>query len=173
MIRLEDLFATVYSLGKPIISRISGPAIAGGCMIATATDYRIITPAAKIGILESRIGVPLPMTAIEILRDVCSTAAFRRIISTGSTYTGTAAVAAGLADEVAVDELLDASCNRAARQFADLPPAAFQMTKRQRIEPVIRRIRNNHQLLFDDYMQIWESGTTREAIRRYVEQRLQ
>ncbi len=167
---LEELFETVFCYAKPIIADINGPAIAGGCMVAAACDYRIIAPDVKIGILESRLGVPLPMMAIEIMRHVALPAVFRQVTSVGATYTGQQAVEAGLADQC--EPQSRSAAITAARELTQIPLAAFELTKRQRTEPVMRIVYENRKRLMDSYFHIWESETTRNAIRTYVDDRL-
>ena len=170
MLELERLFQTVLSCRKPLITEINGAAIAGGCMVATAADYRVIRPDAKIGILESRLGVPLPMTAIEILRHVAAPSAFKEIISVGATFSGQDAVDHGLADCVTLDSRTVAVSR--ARELAEIPIKAFQLTKRQRTEPILRTVESNRSNLMDQYLEIWKSAETRSAIQMYVQERL-
>ena len=170
---LERLFEMVFSFPKPIVADINGPAIAGGCMVAAACDYRVIVKSSKMGILESRLGVPLPMMAIEIMRHVASASAFKKIVSVGATYDGPKAVNAGLADVCVSDgtESRIASIE-AANELAMLPAAAFELTKQQRTLPVLSIAHENRRQLYDKYIKIWQSEETRIAIREYVEQRL-
>ena len=170
MIRLEELFEAVFCFPKPIFSMINGHAIAGGCMLATACDYRLISNSAKIGILESRLGVPLPITAIEIVRHVAIASTFRKIVSVGATYVGSDAVACGLADEHAIE--LEPLVNTAIREFSAIPTQAFAMTKLQLRRPVMTVIQQSKAGLFEKYLEIWKSQQTRDAIAAYVAQRL-
>ena len=170
MLSLEQLFQTVFCFPKPVVSAITGPAIAGGCMLATASDVRLIGSSAKIGILESRLGVPLPMTAIEIVRHVASPAAFRKMITVGATYLGRDAVSAGLADSCS-DEL-EPLTSRSVEELTAIPCAAFELTKKQVRSPVMRIVERNKAELFDQYLQIWKSQQTRDTIAAYVQQRL-
>lgn len=170
--KLESLFETVFCFPKPIISAIQGHAIAGGCMLATACDYRIISTTAKIGILESRLGVPLPCTAIEIVRNGATPTAFRKIISVGATYTGQQAVTAGLADVAAESDVMAATVTQALQEFTAIARPAFEITKRQAREPVMRIVQQNKKELLDRYLEIWKSSETRDAIASYVQQRL-
>lgn len=170
MLKLEQLFQTVFCCTKPLVTEISGAAIAGGCMVATASDFRVIQPHAKIGILESRLGVPLPMTAIEIVRHVAAPSAFKEIITVGATFTGQEAVDHGLADQVA-DDSKSAAIHRA-NELSQIPLNAFRLTKRQRIEPIMRIVESNRRDFMDQYLEIWKSEETRSAIQTYVQQRL-
>lgn len=170
MLSLEQLFQTVLCCQKPLVTEISGAAIAGGCMVATASDYRVIAPNAKIGILESRLGVPLPMTAIEILRHFASPSAFKEVITVGATFMGQDAVSNGLADCVATDTRATALSR--AQELAQISKKAFQLTKRQRTEPVMKIVDSNRVALMDQYLEIWKSEETRTAIQSYVQDRL-
>ena len=97
MNELEQLFQDVFAFPKPLVSLIEGPAVAGGCMLAAACDFRVISPIASIGIPEMRIGVALPMAAIEIMRFVCHNQAFQAVVNLGKMFQGNEAVAVGLA----------------------------------------------------------------------------
>ena len=169
--RLEELFATVFCFPKPLVSLINGPAIAGGCMLATACDIRVIQSAAKIGILEARLGVPLPITAVEIVRHVAIPTAFRKIISVGATFVGNEAVEVGLADISWEADLLDVALDHV-QQLIAIPPATYSLTKQQLRDPVLRMIEQNRQTLFETYLTIWKSPEIRDAISEYVQQRL-
>ena len=170
MLKLEELFQQVLCFSKPLVSEINGAAIAGGCMVATACDYRVIESNSKIGILESRLGVPLPMTAIEILRHVANASAFKNIISVGATFVGEEAVQNGLAD-LAVSDTNTAAIQHA-RELAKIPLDAFRFTKLQRTRPIIRIIDANHKELRESYLKMWKSDKTRSAIQTYVQERL-
>lgn len=172
MLQLEELFEQVFVYPKPVVAKINGAAIAGGCMLAAACDFRIIANNSKIGILESRLGVPLPMMAIEIVRHVLVPSAFRNIISVGATFNGPEAVTAGLADQAVDIQSIDTATDAAAEQLTALPIAAFQLTKQQRTMPVVRICQQNRSELLANYLAIWKSPKTRAAISLYVEERL-
>lgn len=169
---LEATFERIFTFPKPLIAVIRGPAIAGGCMMATGCDYRLIGPQSRIGIPELRIGVPLPMLAIEIVRSVAAPAAFQRIVNVGAIYTGSHAVDVGLADEVVDDDQILRRGFEIAEEFMSVPLGAFQLTKRQVREPVVRRAEINRQRLGKEFIEMWKSPSTREAVERYVRDRL-
>ena len=123
---LESVFRAIFCFPKPIVAVIRGHAIAGGCMIACACDYRLIAPAARIGIPELRIGVPLPITAIEIVRFVASPQAFQRIVNVGATFIGQHAVDVGLADAVAPHESMVNLATQVAQEYASIPLATWR-----------------------------------------------
>jgi len=55
--QLATLFCTMYELRKPIIAVVNGPALAGGCGLASVCDFVIASEEnAKFGYTEVRIG---------------------------------------------------------------------------------------------------------------------
>lgn len=54
--RLKDLFLKIYTLKKIVIAQVNGPAIAGGCGLATVCDFSFASTRATFGYTEVRIG---------------------------------------------------------------------------------------------------------------------
>ncbi len=54
--QLMQLFKQIYTLSKPVIARIEGHAIAGGCGLATVCDFAFAVPEAQFGYTEVKIG---------------------------------------------------------------------------------------------------------------------
>lgn len=169
---IESLFLTCFTFPKPLIALINGHAIAGGCMVAIACDYRLLAPDAKIGIPELRVGVPLPITAVEMVRYVAAHQAFQRLISVGATFSNHEAVAVGLVDEiVAVSHMPEVAANLIS-EFKVVPPATFRFSKTQTRAPVLAAIAAQRQRLYEEYLQIWQSQEIRDSIGKYVKERL-
>ncbi len=58
-------FEALFSLMKPVVAAINGHAIAGGCVIACAADYRMMArEPGRIGISELLVGVPFPVVPL-------------------------------------------------------------------------------------------------------------
>ena len=169
---LEGVMERIFVFAKPIVAAIHGPAVAGGCMMASACDYRLITPTAKIGIPEMRVGVPLPMMAIEIMRFVANPAAFQSVVNVGAMYTGSNAVATGLANEMVGPNTIQDRAAAVAQDFAAIPREAFQFTKRQCRTPVLRIVAANRAEFHEEFLKIWCSPETRKAVQMYVDDRL-
>lgn len=170
--KLEQLFQVVFYFRKPCIAAINGHAIAGGCMLANACDYRVIAGEAKIGIPEMRVGVPLPITAIEIMRFKADARAFESVITGGATFVGKEAVDAGLADQWCDSYQLNDRVSDAVARLCSIPASTFWFTKRQARTPVLHIIKDSTSQLRDDFTEIWCSDETRAAVQSYVDERL-
>ena len=169
---LERLFQTVFCFDKPVVAAINGHAIAGGCMLAGACDFRVIERQAKIGIPEMRVGVPLPTTAIEIMRFKAKSSAFESVISGGATFVGPEAVEVGLADVSCESTHLNAEVAAAIERLCCIPQQTFSLTKRQARNPVMRIIRESTSELREEFLSIWCSPETRASVQSYVDERL-
>src|SRR4051812_14010764 len=53
---LKELFLTIYTLKKVVIAQVQGPAVAGGCGLATVCDFVFAAADAKFGYTEVKIG---------------------------------------------------------------------------------------------------------------------
>ena len=56
---LVATFHELFAFPRPVVAAINGHAIAGGCVLAAASDYRIMADGSgTIGVPELRVGVP-------------------------------------------------------------------------------------------------------------------
>src|SRR4051812_13759621 len=66
---LDRMLQALFSLATPVVAAINGHAIAGGCVMACAADYRIMArEPGRIGVTELLVGVPFPVVPLEIMR---------------------------------------------------------------------------------------------------------
>src|SRR3984957_6054260 len=82
--RLAKLFRRIWSFPKPTIAAVNGPAIAGGCGLATLCDFTIAVPEAKFGYPEVRIGFLPAVVSIFLVRQIGEKHA-RNLLLTGKT----------------------------------------------------------------------------------------
>ena len=169
---LSAMFMKVFNYEKPLIAAVTGHAVAGGCVLACAADYRVISTEAMIGVPELRVGVPFPSAGLEIMRWAAIAPAFRRMINTGATFQGQAAVDVGLADLAAKPKNVDDAAINAIEPFKVVPPAVFRLTKKQMRQPAKDRIARGQQLFGEEIQKLWHDDNTRRAISEYVAERL-
>lgn len=166
---LSRLFVTLFSLPKPVVAAVNGPAIAGGCVLACAADYRLMASGGgRIGVPELLVGVPFPTSAAEIMRFTASPQHLQMLLYTGALALPDEAREKGLVDALAEpDKLLERSLAIAA-QLASLQADAFALTKRQLREPTMRRIREDGPGFDRAAEELWASPATHAAIQDYV-----
>jgi enoyl-CoA hydratase len=127
---LESLvagFLAVFDYPAPVVAAVNGHAPAAGCVIAMAADVRYMS-GGTIGVTEIAVGVPFPVSAIEICRHVRGTSATAAALR-GEPATPQEALRLGWIDAtVERNELLDVAAARA-RELGALSPDAYAFTK--------------------------------------------
>jgi enoyl-CoA hydratase len=167
---MESLFQTLLTFPKPAVAAINGHAIAGGCIIAAACDFRVMVEgSARIGVPELVVGVPFPTLPFEIVRARVSPPLFRDLVFTGRTVRPPEALALGLIDEIAPLDVLMTRAHHAAERLAAIPPVTFALTKRTFTDPLLARVRAAA-TLNADVLEAWESPAVQARMRAYVEQ---
>ena len=169
---LIHCFKTVFQFPKPLVAAVEGHAIAGGCVLATACDFRLIHPEAKIGLPELRIGVPLPSAGIEIMRFAVSPEALRSMVNVGKTFTGVEAVKVGLADGIEEGNPMELKAVEAAKGLTVVPANVYALSKQQQRAPAMRNLLANEADFEQQVFEIWKSEENRKVVQRYVDERL-
>jgi enoyl-CoA hydratase/carnithine racemase len=126
---LRDTFEELYRFPRPVVAAVNGHAIAGGCLMAAACDYRLMS-GGKIGVPELLVGVPFPSIAIDILQHATGRHA-QQLAYSGATIAPAEAREKGLIDEVVEPDKLVARAEEVARQLAAIPAESFRLTKLQ------------------------------------------
>ena len=170
---LGDAFFKTFTFSKPLIAAVNGHAIAGGCVLACACDYRVMAEGkGRMGTPELSVGVPFPSMAMEILRLVVPAHRLQSIIYRGLTCTPDDALANGFVDELAApDALLDRAVEVAAH-LGSLPPASFALTKRIIRQPSRDRVVRYMRSVDEEVLEAWMSSRVQNAVRAYVERTL-
>lgn len=163
---LVDLLTTLMSYPRPLIAAINGHAIAGGCLIAAAADYRVMS-GGTIGVPELAVGVPFPAIAIEILR-FATPAQASRLATMGLVMGSDEALSRGLVDEVVPYDQLMTRAYSVAMRLAEVPAEAFRITKGHLREPFLRSAREREK---DDRnaLRVWSDPRTHDHIKAYLQ----
>jgi enoyl-CoA hydratase/carnithine racemase len=115
-------------LAVPVIAAIHGFAFGGGLQIALGADIRVVTPDARLAVMEARWGLVPDMGGIALLRGLVRDDVARDLTYTARQVSGTEALALGLATRVA-DDARGAATELAA-QIAANSPRSVRSAKR-------------------------------------------
>jgi methylglutaconyl-CoA hydratase len=96
---LARTLRTIYEVSKPTIARVHGPAIAGGCGLATVCDIVVATASASFGYTEVKIGF-IPAIVMAFLVRKVSQIQARELLLTGRIIPAGEAHARGLVTTV-------------------------------------------------------------------------
>ena len=158
---LDAMLRTLFLFPKPVIAAINGHAIAGGAIMAFACDYRLMS-GGRIGVPEALVGVPFPPIALEVVRFAVPRQHLQSMLYLCWTIECDEAKSRGIIDEVVTADDLLIRSRMIARQFADIAPDAFRLTKLQIRDPFVGE--NAPKEIVD----LWAAPETHDRIRAYL-----
>src|SRR5271165_5682179 len=126
--KMARLFRTLYGFPKVTIAAVNGPAIAGGCGLATLCDFTIASAEAKFGYTEVRIGFVPAIVSMFLLRQVGEKHA-RDLLLTGRIINAEEAFRLGLVNEVVAPDQLMQRARELASELLQNSPASLLATK--------------------------------------------
>lgn len=127
---LAQLFEHIYLHPKPIIARINGHAIAGGCGLAAVCDFSIAAENVKMGFTETRIGFVPAIVMVFVLRKLGEAAA-RDLLLRGALISAQEAAEVGLITRAVPAEELDETVASLAEEIArQTSSSAVALTKK-------------------------------------------
>ncbi len=122
----SDLLLALVRTQKPIIARVNGHAMGGGCGLVAASTFAIAAAEAKIGTPEIDVGV-FPMMIMAVLSRLVPRRALLEMMLLGRRYLAEEARAIGLVGEVVPGAQLDAAVERLASALAAKSPMAMSL----------------------------------------------
>jgi methylglutaconyl-CoA hydratase len=129
--RLGELFHRIWAHPKPIIAVVTGPAIAGGCGLATICDFTLATPESTFGFTEVKIGFVPAIVGVFLAR-VTGEKRARDLLLSGRIVSAAEAQQLGLVTEIVATDKIDARARELVAQLAANSPLALATTKRLR-----------------------------------------
>lgn len=128
--RLADLFLAMRRCPVPIVARVHGHAVAGGCGLVAAADLSVAVSEAKFGFTEVRIGF-VPALVSVLLGGRIAGASARDLLLTGRLVSAREAHGMGLVSRVVEDSALDTAVDDIVTSLArDTSRQAVATTKR-------------------------------------------
>jgi enoyl-CoA hydratase/carnithine racemase len=166
--KMIHMMRRLFLFPKPIVAALNGNAIAGGCVIACACDYKIaITGEGKIGVPEGLVGVPFPPLAFEIVRFAADHRYLQEIVYIGRYYGMDEGVERGLLDETVSAEMLMRRACEVATKMTEVPAETFGLIKRQLREPYLANVERSQETTAE-ILKVWSSEEAHAAIRSYL-----
>lgn len=126
----------IFTHPRPVLSAVTGHAIAGGTVLLLAGDYASsATGAFRMGLNETALGIGLPQFIVEMARLRVLPSALHAVIAEGRIFDPVQAERIGLVDDLHAPEGLLAEVTERARRLAALP-SAYGENKRKLRGPI-------------------------------------
>lgn len=166
LIKFTSLYTELFLYPKPVVAALNGHTIAGGCMIATACDYRImISGKSKIGLNEISFGSSVFAGNVDILKFITGPRNAETILLSGALFSAEEALKLGLIDQISSEANLEADAEKVIRMYAEKDGEAFKSIKwllrKSVAEEMIKKERGH----IEKFIRIWYSEKTREKLQ--------
>jgi enoyl-CoA hydratase len=170
---LSECFRVLYTFPKPVVAAVNGHALAGGCILTCASDYRLMARGrGRIGVTEHQVGVPFPWLALEIVRQALPPHHAQEAILFGDSYLPETALARGFVDELVDDGDLLPRAEAMALRLAAIPTTSYAISKKALRQPVLDAWAGPGVEYSRRVSEAWNSEEVRSAVRAFVEKTL-
>jgi len=124
----KNMLLAIYGCSKPVIAKVSGYALAGGCGIATCCDMIIADETAKFGYPEVKIGF-IPAIVMPFLLKRISETHAKELMLTGRIINSEEAVRMSLINTLAAANELDSGVHELCEVFKNNSANSIASTK--------------------------------------------
>ncbi len=129
IVTIRNLLTAIQNLKIPVISAVNGIALGGGTEIALASDIRIASDTAVMGLTETRLAIIPGGGGTQRLPRIIGVAKAKELIFTGRRVDAKEALDIGLVNAVTPPENLMNTCLDMAAMIAETGPIAVEMAK--------------------------------------------
>ena len=165
-----DLFLLMAELGKPIVGRINGHALAGGLGLACSCDMLVAVDTATFGTPEINVGI-WPMMIQAVLSRSIPRKVLLEMEMLGDRWTATQLQSLGVINRVVPHEQLDAAVSELAEALARKSPVAMKLGRDSFYRHQDMEFRAALHYLHGQFLLVSQTEDSREGIRAFFEKR--
>jgi enoyl-CoA hydratase len=165
-----DLFILMADLGKPIVGRINGHALAGGFGLACSCDMLVAVDTATFGTPEINVGI-WPMMIQAILSRSIPRKVLLEMEMLGDRWTALQLQTLGVINRVVAHELLDSTVGEITEQLAKKSPVAMRLGRDSFYRQQDMDFRAAMHYLHGQFLLVSETEDSREGIKAFFEKR--
>lgn len=169
--RANRCMLRLQQLTKPVIGSINGDAVGIGCSLALATDLRIASESARLGVVFSRIGLGPDGGASYFLRNLVGTAKALELMLLGDLVDAAEALELGLVNWVVPPDELANATSELADRFANGPTLAYGFAKAAVYEGANLSLKSTLDLETRNQQIAGRSHDAKEGIKSFIEKR--
>jgi enoyl-CoA hydratase/carnithine racemase len=164
--KFTKLYTDIFLFPKPVVAALNGHTIAGGCMLATACDLRLmVTGKAKISLNEITFGVPVLAGSVEMLRYCVGSRNAQSLLYSGAMYSAEEAFQLGLVDRITSEDALAEDARKVAQELAQKDGSAFRCIKHLLRKAVAEEMIKREKDAILEFADIWYSEQSWEKLK--------
>ena len=126
---IRNLFTAIEELNKPVIAGVNGIALGGGTELALASDIRIASSKASMGLTETRLAIIPGAGGTQRLPRLVGKGKAKELIFTGQRVDAQEALNIGLVNKICEPKDLMEACHEMAAMICETGPVAIEQAK--------------------------------------------
>ncbi|MBT8369569.1 MAG: enoyl-CoA hydratase/isomerase family protein [Deltaproteobacteria bacterium] len=126
---IRNLFTSIEQLNKPVIAAVNGIALGGGTELALASDLRIASANATMGLTETRLAIIPGAGGTQRLPRLVGKGKAKELIFTGQRIDAQEALKIGLVNKTCEQTNLLDECKKMAAMICETGPIAIEQAK--------------------------------------------
>ncbi|XP_016964408.1 enoyl-CoA delta isomerase 1, mitochondrial [Drosophila biarmipes] len=168
--QLQETWLALYGSSVPTAAAINGHSPAGGCLLATSCEYRVMMPKFTIGLNETQLGIVAPKWFMASFLSVLPQREAERALNQGRMFTTKEALKVGLIDETAnsKEEAIE-KCTAFIGTFAKVNPLARSLTKQQFRSADLQQLENERKEDLEKFLFFVNQPAVQKGLGIYLE----
>ncbi|XP_052851790.1 enoyl-CoA delta isomerase 1, mitochondrial [Drosophila gunungcola] len=168
--QLQETWLALYGSSVPTAAAINGHSPAGGCLLATSCEYRVMLPKFTIGLNETQLGIVAPKWFMSTFLSVLPQREAERALNQGRMFTTEEALKVGLIDETAnsKEEAIE-KCTAFIGTFAKVNPLARSLTKQQFRAADLQQLENERKDDLEKFLFFVNQPAVQKGLGIYLE----
>jgi enoyl-CoA hydratase/methylglutaconyl-CoA hydratase len=165
--RMVAVQRAIIALGKPVVTRLTGPVRAGGIGIVASSDIVIASEDANFALTEVKLGLAAAIISIPVFHRM-GTRAASLVTLTGEVFGGVDAAAYGLVTTAVPAAAVDAEMDRVCASLATGGPQGLRESKRILNRQLLAQLDAEGDELAAFSARMFASDAAREAMTAFL-----
>jgi 2-(1,2-epoxy-1,2-dihydrophenyl)acetyl-CoA isomerase len=167
----QRVIRDIRQLPRPVIARVNGVAVGGGCDLALACDIVIASTDASFGEFWIRRGLLPGMGGAQLLPFLVGSHRAKELLFTGERIDAEEAARIGLINRAVAPDALDDAVDTLAARLANMPTMAIGMVKKMVHSVTDAELESQFQVSTSSYHLLSATEDYREGVRAFEEKR--
>lgn len=168
---MQLAFNAIEALPMPTVAAVHGVALGGGCELALACDFRVLSSDAQIGVPEIKLGLLPGAGGTQRLARLLPAAVAKQMIYFGEPLSAADALGHGLINAVVASSEVVNEARAWAQRLAAMPPLALRSAKLLVHGAALQGLVNGIEAERQAVSYLFQTDDAREGLRAFLDKR--